>query len=96
MTIEERKQQSPKEKPHQLVLENRKKLKLTGVTDVKNFSDTAVTADTCMGNLTIKGDGLKISKLNTDDGELTVDGKINALEYAVKKEKGSFFESIFK
>lgn len=96
MTIEERKQQIPKEKQQQLVLENRKKLKLTGVSDVENFSDTVIVTDTCMGKLTLKGENLKISKLNTEDGELTVEGKINTLEYARKKEKGSFFESIFK
>ncbi len=96
MTIEERKQQTPREKLQQLVLDSRKKLKLTGVSDVESFSDTAIVADTCMGRLTVKGEGLKISKLNTEEGELAVEGRINCLEYTKKKEKGGFFDSIFK
>lgn len=98
MTIEERKTQfkETKEQPQQLVLDNRKKLKLTGVSDVESFSDSVIVADTCMGKLTVKGEALKISRLNIDDGELAVDGKISALEYTKKKEKGGFFESIFR
>lgn len=79
-----------------LMLENRKNLSISGVSDVESFSDSIVIADTCMGRLSIKGDGLKINKLNIEAGELSVEGKINSLEYSVKKEKRGFFESIFK
>ena len=97
MTIEERKLQiSEKQKTQQLVINDRKKLKITGVSEVESFSDTNVSAATCMGQLSVKGEGLKINKLDTDDGELIVDGKINAVEYPKKKEKTGFFESIFK
>ena len=98
MTLEERTIQikEPKEQSQQLVLDSRRKLKISGVSDVESFSDSVITADTCMGRLTVKGEGLKISKLNIEDGELAVDGKINALEYTKKKEKGGFLESIFR
>lgn len=104
MTIEERKNLEErkgqfikqKELPQVLMLENRKKLKLTGVSDVESFSDSVIVADTGLGKLTVRGEGLKISKLNVDDGELAVEGKINILEYPKKKEKSGFFESIFR
>lgn len=83
-------------KPHQVVLNDRKKLKITGVTDVGSFSETAVSVSTHMGVMLIKGEGMKISKLDTDAGELIIDGKINSAEYSKKREKGGFFESIFK
>ena len=97
MTLEERKISNDiKQKSPQLVLNDRKKLKITGVAEVESFSETVVSASTCMGQLSVKGEGLKINKLDTDDGELIIDGKINSMEYTKKKEKGSFFESIFK
>lgn len=97
MTLEEKKISNDiKQKTQQLVLSDRKKLKITGVSEVENFSETIVCANTCMGQLCVKGEGLKINRLDVDDGELVIDGKINSVEYTKKKEKGSFFESIFK
>jgi len=98
MTLEERRKQfaEPMQKSHQLTMENRKKLKITGVSDVDSFSDTSVCADTSMGKLTVKGENLKISRLNTEEGELVIDGKVNSMEYTKKKEKGNFFENIFR
>lgn len=98
MTLEEKKiiGAELKQKTQQLVLNDRKKLKITGVSDVESFSETLVSVSTCMGKMNIKGEGLKISKLDTDEGELIIDGKINSAEYTKKKEKTNFFESIFK
>ncbi len=98
MTNEDKKTQSSaiNLKNQRLLLEDRKKLFLSSVSDVENFSDTIVVAHTSMGCLSIKGKDLKISKLNIDDGELLLEGRINILEYSEKKEKKSFFESIFK
>lgn len=96
MTLEERKMVNTEVKSQQIVLNDRRKMKLTGVSEVESFSETAVCADTCAGRISVKGEGLKINKLDTDDGEIVIDGKINAVEYTEKKEKGKFFESIFK
>lgn len=97
MTIEERKILVKKEMQNQqLVLDNRKKLKITGVTDVESFSENAVVSQTNLGNLTVKGDNLKISKLNVDEGELVIDGDIASMEYTRKKEKKKLFDSIFR
>lgn len=97
MNIEERKiKLSEKEPMQQLVLDSRKKLKINGVSDVDNFSEALVVAQTCMGSLTIRGEQIKITKLDIDAGELVIEGRINSLEYTKKKEKGNFFENIFK
>ena len=80
----------------QLVLDNRKKLKITGVLDVESFSENTVISETVLGTLTVKGTNLKINKLNIDDGELVIDGEIAFMEYSKKKEKKKFFESIFR
>ena len=81
-----------------LVLENRKKLSVSGVNDVLSFDDQVVMVDTELGLLTVKGDNLRINKLSLDTTEVAIDGTINSLNYSEKQSKGSagFFGKIFK
>lgn len=82
---------------HNLLLENREKLNLTGVNDVSNFDDKQIIAVTEMGYLTIKGSSLHINKFDTDNGELNVTGKVKELIYANKKIGHlNFMEKLFK
>ena len=83
---------------HNLILENREKLTLTGVVDIHSFDDELVLVETNMGILTIKGNDLKMNKLNLENNELVVEGKILALVYSESEigKKGSMFGKIFK
>lgn len=81
---------------HVITLENRAKMTLTGVSEVVNFSDTAVELVTTMGGVTIKGKTLNISRLNTDTGELNVNGDIHLVQYTNIKKKTSLLEGLFK
>ena len=82
---------------HNILLENREKLNLTGVNDVNNFDEKQIVAATKLGYLTIKGRSLHINKFDTDNGELSVTGKINELIYANKKISHlNFMEKLFK
>jgi len=84
--------------PHNLIMENREKLTLTGVVDIHSFDDELVLVETTMGILTIKGNDLKMNKLNLDNNELVVEGKIAALVYSEADiaKKGGMFGKIFK
>lgn len=97
MTIEERKIQV-KQATQKLVLENRENLSVSGVKDVESFSETVVNLDTSMGRLVLKGENLKINKLNVDTGDLSLIGKINAMEFTkpAKRAKGNLMEHLFK
>lgn len=75
---------------HALNLTDRKRLSLSGVEDVEAFDEETVTLSTVLGALTIRGSGLKISRLSLDGGELTVEGRIDALDYAGEKERRGF------
>lgn len=77
-------------KPHNLYLENRGGLKLTGVTDVDSFDEETVTAYTDYGCLTVSGSKLHVEELNLDTGKLEITGEVIALVYSsrTKKEKG--------
>lgn len=82
-----------------LILENRKKLNITGVLDVLSFDDQMVIVETELGLLTVKGDDLRINKLSTDTEEVCVEGNIFNLSYSEKAsvgKEGSLFSKIFK
>lgn len=81
-----------------LILENREKLNVSGVNDVLSFDDQVVIIETELGMLTVKGENLKINKLNIDTSEVIVEGKINNLSYSEHqiKNEGGIFGKIFK
>lgn len=82
---------------HNLTMENREKLKITGVADVDSFDDKTVTVFTDMGELTIRGDELHINSLSTEVGELDLQGKIDSLTYTENKPQAKgFFNKVFR
>ncbi len=83
-----------------ITLENREHLSLTGILDVYSFDDQIIIVDTELGLLTIKGEDLKINKLNLETSDFVVDGKIDSINYSTseisgKKGKG-LLNKIFK
>ncbi len=80
---------------HSMELHDRAKMTLTGVTDVSEFSDSAVKLKTNMGAMTVKGEGLTISRLNTNDGDVEINGSINSIQYQTKQKTG-FWDSLLK
>ena len=83
-------------KPHTMLLDNRKKLSLTGANDVLGFNEELVNITTSLGDLIIRGNKLHISKLNLETGEVDIDGQINSLQYTESREGKSFIQRLFK
>lgn len=81
---------------HNVIMENRKRIMITGVRSVENFDDTAVCLQTCMGQLTIKGSELKVDKLNVGSGELNVQGNVIGMVYSDSTAKGGIISRLFK
>jgi len=82
-----------------LVLENRKKLSITGVNEVISFNDQAIILTTNLGSLTLKGKNLKMNKLDVQNGDVMITGKINSFEYSEKentKSKDSILSRLFR
>lgn len=82
-----------------IVLENREKLNVSGVKDVLSFDDQMIIVQTTLGLLTIKGENLRVNKLNIDTSDFSVDGKISSLTYSNSenfKEHTGFLGKIFK
>lgn len=83
--------------PHCVSMESRSKLLLTGISDVDSFDEQTVTVITNEGELAVKGNGLHIGKLSTDTGEMTVEGRIDALVYSDEAPKqAGFFGRVFR
>lgn len=84
-----------KSKRHNLILDNREKLTLSGVVDVSGFNEETVNAITEAGSLVIKGSSLHISKLNLESGEVEIEGNVSALQYTGSKQSKSLMQRIF-
>ncbi len=81
---------------HNIIMENRKKLTISGVKRVENFDDNIIVLDTQMGQMTLKGENLHISKMDIDIGNLSVSGNFYGLIYNETSNSNSFFKRIFK
>lgn len=82
-----------------LILENREKLNISGVLDVLSFDDQLILLETQLGLLTVKGEKLRVNKLNLDSEEVIVDGIIQNLSYSnseLNKKGSNLFSKIFK
>lgn len=83
--------------PHNLVLEDRRMLTISGVSDVDSFDEETVVVFTDLGELTVRGSNLHINRLSVEIGELTVEGNIAALIYSEDTPKsGGFFSRVFR
>lgn len=82
---------------HNLILENRNSLTVTGVSDVSGFDEQSVVMITELGELTVRGSNLHINKFSLETSELNLDGDIYSLTYAENRQQsGGFFSKLFK
>jgi sporulation protein YabP len=85
---------------HRLVINNREMAEISGVLHVDSFDDCEVILETERGLLAIRGDELRISQLNLERGELSLEGVVTEIAYAEEKrlrERGvSFLGRLFK
>jgi sporulation protein YabP len=82
-----------------LSLENRKRLTLSGVVEVVSFNEDQIILNTSLGTLNIKGEGLKMNKLDVQNGDVIINGMVNSCIYVNKenkKEKERLISKLFK
>lgn len=66
---------------HDIVIRSRASMEICGVKNVISFDEENVCLDTVMGEMTIEGEELNVSSLDTDRGTVHLSGKINGLYY---------------
>lgn len=83
-------------KNHNVIMEDRKKLMLTGVKQVISFDEETIMLDTALGRLAVKGNGLHILSFEAESGDLSGEGRVNALIYTSQESDGGFFSRLFR
>lgn len=80
---------------HSLSLESREKLSIAGVEDVSGFDENLIVLTTAQGDLTIRGQGLHIDRIDLDVGQLEVRGHIQELSYEEPAKSGTLWSRLF-
>ena len=83
---------------HNIILEGRKRLSVSGVTDVDRFDENTVLLYTSMGEMTVRGTDLHVNALSVESGEMDIEGDISAIFYGDPDRRSplSFFGKIFR
>lgn len=85
------------DKQHNVILEDRKKLALSGVTEVESFEEDCIELKTSRGNLSVRGSNLKMESYLSEVGDLLINGNVYALIYLNDTEKKQgFISRLFK
>ncbi len=82
--------------PQNIILEERKRLRVTGVKDIDSFSESKVVLNTSLGELVIKGEDLHIITLETDTGDFSLTGNVASLVYNSFSTNSNIFRKIFR
>ena len=97
--MEVKKEIKIEDKRSNLVLENRKKLTINGVIEVINFNENQILLNTDVGTMVIKGQQLKMNKLDVQNGDVVITGKVDAFIYTndkIKLKKDSIISRLFR
>lgn len=83
--------------PHQITLDNRGVLVVTGVEEVESFDENMIVMATVKGTLAVRGESLHIDRLSMDGGDLRVEGTVDSLTYEdYGREKGGFLARLLR
>ena len=90
--------ESNEELKHDVLIKSRKRMEMTGISDVSSFDEAEIVVQTGSSGVSIEGENLKIEKFNAANGELVLNGSINGMFYYEKKpeKKKRSITGIFK
>lgn len=70
-----------KQLPHNLILEDKSKLSISGVVDVDTFDEAKIILFTEEDTIEVEGADLHIQKLDVANGELIIEGEVTSIVY---------------
>lgn len=80
-------------------INERKSIVITGVKKIESFDNEEFLLNTNLGAILLKGENLEMIKLDTLEGNVSIKGKIDALQYLdsnIKSKESSLFNKLFK
>ena len=80
--------------PHDLILEGRARLTLTGVRRVLHCDADSAAIETSKGILKLAGAELSVTALDLEAGEAKLSGRIDALEYTEARTPGGLLRRL--
>ncbi len=78
-----------------IIIKERKSTVISGVKKIDSFDDEEFLMETTLGYIAIKGENLEIIKLDTYQGNVSIKGKLNSLQYMDSLNKKEKEETIF-
>lgn len=84
---------------HIVSLNERKSIVITGVKKIESFDNEEFLLNTNLGMMHIKGEGLEMIKLDTLEGNVSIKGHINGLNYleeGMHSKDSNIFSKLFK
>ena len=84
-----------RDKPHNIIVEGRERISVSGVLDVLDFNEQNINLSTTGGMLSITGEGLHIERLSLESGEVSAQGTVSGLNYSDNVPSGGFFSRLF-
>lgn len=81
---------------HNIIMENRHELRISGVKDIDSFTETKIVLNTIMGELVIRGQDLHVSVLEAETGDFSMTGKIKCLCYNNFSSTDNMFGRLFR
>ena len=68
-----------------IIIEDRKIIRISGVKSVEKFTDEDIFLFTEKGDLVIKGDTLEVKEFDTERGNIFITGNMNTLTFTTDK-----------
>ncbi|MCC8070161.1 MAG: sporulation protein YabP [Ruminococcus sp.] len=83
---------------HNVIMEGRSKVSISGVTDVDCFDENTILIYTIMGELTIKGKNLQVNDVSVETGDMSLQGDVWSIVYGDKDKRNplSWFAKLFR
>ena len=82
--------------PHNIIVEGREKISISGVLDVESFDENEIVLETSRGDMIISGEDMRVEKLSIEAGDTIIEGHIMCIEYNDKiRKKEGFWSRIF-
>lgn len=89
--MEKGKEEAGAAQAHTLRMDNRRAAALTGISEVIAFDDNQVILSTDQGDVALTGEGLHVTRLMLEEGQLTVEGRIDSVFYSQRKRRRGLF-----
>ena len=74
-----------------VVLENRQRAALSGISEVLAFDESQVVLLSDGGEIALTGEGLHVTRLMLEEGQLTVEGRLDGVFFTQQPQRRGLF-----